>query len=140
MGKYSSYGKQEPAPKRNQIHPLMRGIGCVMMVLIPILSYGAAILLVDYGAKHGWPIPPAWLGTPEMHPLLQRVQGLAVIAAFLQRQPNLVANLVFAFGIAVLIGGLMAVIYGYIYTIFGPPKYGPTDAPPSRVKVKPYKR
>jgi hypothetical protein len=35
---------------------------------------------------------------------------------------------------------VMSVIYGYIYTIFGPPRYGPTDAPPPRVKAKPYKR
>jgi hypothetical protein len=35
---------------------------------------------------------------------------------------------------------VMSVIYGYIYQIFGPPRYGPTDAPPPKVKAKPYKR
>ena len=140
MGKYSSYGKKPPAPKMNVVHPVMRGIGCIMIVIVPILAYGVSVILVNYGIAHGWPIPPGWLGTPGIHPLLRQLQGLTVILDFLQRQTNLTANLVFTIAITVLIGGVMSMIYGYIYTIFGPPRYGPTDAPPERVKVKKYTR
>jgi ABC-type xylose transport system permease subunit len=65
---------------------------------------------------------------------------VAAILAFLQKQNNLIANVIFAIGITVVIGGVMSVLYGYIYTIFGPPRYGPTDAPPPKVKAKRYKR
>jgi hypothetical protein len=72
---------------------------------------------------------------------LSRLQGLQPILQFLQAQTNLEANLVFAIVLTVLIGGIMSMIYGYTYSLFGPPKYGPQDAPPIRgVKVKRYKR
>jgi len=140
MGKYSSHARKAPRPERGVVHPVMRGIGCLMIVIVPILAYGVSVLLVNYGTSKGWPIPPDWLGTPTFHPLLWRLSGVATILAFLQRQNNLIANVVFTIAITVVIGGLMSVLYGYIYTIFGPPRYGPTDAPPPRVKAKPYKR
>lgn len=140
MGKYTSVRKAAPPPRNQEVHPLMRGIGCIMMIIVPILAYGSAVLLVNYGVSRGWPIPPSWLGTPTFHPLLWRLQGLTTVLGFLQSQTNLMANLVFAIAITVVIGGIMAIIYGYIYKLFGPPQYGPTDAPPERVKVKKYTR
>jgi hypothetical protein len=140
MGKYSTHSRQAPRPKRGVVHPVMRGIGCIMIVVVPILAYGLSVLVVNYGVNHGWPIPPGWLGTPSFHPLLSRLSGIATVLAFLRTQNNLFANIVFAIALTIVIGGVMSVIYGYIYTIFGPPRYGPTDAPPPRVKAKPYKR
>lgn len=120
---------------------MMRGIGCIMMVVVPILAYGLAILLVNYGARRGWPIPQEWFGPIAIPPLLWNLQGLRPILQFLQAQNNLEANLIFAVVLVILIGGIMTMIYGYMHTLFGPPKYGPQDAPPLRgVKVKRYKR
>ena len=118
----------------------MRGIGCIMMVIVPILAYGLAILLVQYGAASGWPIPREWLGRPNIPRFLLGIENLTPLWNFLTAQNNLIANLVFALVLIVLIGGLMSIIYGYVYTLFGPPKYGPMDEPPVRVKVKRYKR
>jgi hypothetical protein len=140
MGKYTSYVKQKPKPRVTGVHPVMRGIGCIMIVLVPILAYGLSILAVDYGVSRGWPLPAEWFGPPSIHPLLFRVQGLQPILQFLQAQNNLEVNLVFTIVLIIIIGGIMTLIYGYIYTLFGPPKYGPQDAPPVRVKVKRYKR
>lgn len=140
MGKYSSYVRRAPRPPRGVVHPVMRGIGCIMIVVVPILSYGIALLLVDYGIRNGWPIPPDWLGAPTFHPLLWRLSGVATILRFLSQQPNLIANTVFTIAIMIVIGGVMAVSYGYFYQIFGPPRYGPTDVPPPKVKARPYKR
>lgn len=140
MGKYSSYSRPKPKPRKVGVHPIMRGIGCIMMVVVPVLAYGLAVLLVNYAAGRGWPIPPDWFGTPTFPELLWNLQGLRPILQFLSAQNNLVANLVFAFVLTVLMGGIMAMIYGYIYSLFGPPRYGPQDAPPIRIKVKRYKR
>lgn len=141
MGKYSSYSRPKPKPRNLGVHPVMRGIGCIMIILVPLLAYGIAVLLVNYGGSHGWPIPPNWFGPPSIHPLLWRLQGLQVLLQFIQAQNNLEANLIFAIALTVLIGGIMSMIYGYVYTLFGPPRYGPQDAPPIRgVKVKRYKR
>ena len=140
MGKYTSHARQAPKPRNVGVHPVMRGIGCIMMIVVPILSYGVALLLVDYGIRQGWPIPPSWLQPISIHPLLLRLRGLEPVWNFLLRQDNLMAIVVFTITIMVVIGGIMSVIYGYIYTLFGPPRYGPQDAPPIRVKVKRYKR
>jgi len=141
MGKYTSHARQAQKPRSTGVHPVMRGIGCIMMVVVPILAYGTALLLVDYGIRRGWPIPPNWLEPITIPPLLFSLQGLEPVWNFLLRQDNLIAIVVATLAITVVIGGIMSMIYGYIYTIFGPPRYGPQDAPPIRgVKVKRYKR
>ena len=141
MGKYTTHSRQAPKPRNLGVHPVMRGIGCIMMIVVPILSYGIALLLLDYGLRRGWPIPPSWLGPITIHPLLLGLRGLQPIWNVLLQQNNLVAILVFTIAIIVVVGGLMSVLYGYMYTIFGPPRYGPQDAPPIRgIKVKRYKR
>jgi len=141
MGKYTSHARQAQKPRSTGVHPVMRGIGCIMMVVVPILAYGTALLLVDYGIRRGWPIPPNWLEPITIPPLLFSLQGLEPVWNFLLRQDNLIAIVVATLAIIVVIGGIMSMIYGYIYTIFGPPRYGPQDAPPIRgVKVKRYKR
>jgi hypothetical protein len=140
MGKYTSQSTKREIPRNRDVHPVMRGIGCLLIVIVPILAYGVSVLLVNFGVQSGWPIPPGWLGTPTFNPLLWELQGLVVSLNFLSRQTNLVANLVFASVITIVIGGVLSVLFGYIYKLFGPSQYGPTDSPPIRVKVKRYKR
>src|SRR5215211_1080184 len=139
MGKYTTHSRKPSKPRDIGVHPVMRGIGCIMIVVVPILAYGVALLLIDYGLRHSWPIPPSWLEPITIHPLLFSLRGLEPIWNFLLRQDNLIAKIVFTIAITVVIGGIMSMIYGYIYTIFGPPRYGPQDAPPIRIKVKRYK-
>lgn len=140
MGRYTSYQRQEGPIKRGEIHPVMRGIGCILLAIVPLLSYGTAVLVVNYGTQKGWPIPPNWLGTPKFHPLLWKLEGLRTSLNFLTAQTNLMANIVFAIAIAVVIFGVLSMLYGFMFRLMGPPQYGPTDAPPPRVRVKRYKR
>jgi hypothetical protein len=140
MGKYSSNSRRQSGPPRNQIPPLVRGIGCITFVLIPLLSYGLAV----YWIQQGWPgtsiIPGSLLGPPSVPSWMFSSTALSTIANFLQSQNNLKANLIFALAFTMVISGFMAIIYGYIYAMFGPSKYGPTDVPPPRVKTKKYTR
>lgn len=140
MGRYSSYQRQQGPIKRGQIHPVMRGIGCLLLVIIPILSYGSAVLLVQYGARKGWPIPPNWLGYPTVYPILWKLTGLRTVLEFIQAQYNLTANIIFAIALTVVIFGVLSIIYGFLFRLMGPPQYGPNDAPPIRARVKRYKR
>ena len=140
MGKYTTYKKTPPKSRNPGVHPVMRGIGCIMMIVVPLLAYGTALWLVDYGIRQGWPIPPNWLQPIRIHPLLLRIERFEPIWNFLLVQDNLIAVLVFTIAITIVVGGIMSMLYGYLYTLFGPPRYGPQDAPPIRVKVKRYKR
>lgn len=129
-----------PPPHQRQVHPIMRGVGCILMIAIPILSYVASDLLI--GAGFGRQIIPAsWYGTISFPPLLMQLSGLAILLREISTIPHLAANLLLTVVMVIIVGGVISVFYGYMYTIFGPPKYGPMDAPPPRgVKVKRYKR
>jgi ABC-type antimicrobial peptide transport system permease subunit len=119
---------------------MVRGIGCITIVLVPALSYAIA----DYWIKNGMPgtqlIPRTWLGTPQLPGFFDKLDGLAVVANLIRTQTNLTANLFFTLAATFIIGGFMAIAYGYIYSMFGPSRYGPTDVPPPRVKTKKYNR
>lgn len=142
MGKYRTNSSRRPTPPRNRVPPLMRGLGCITMVLVPVFSYGLAVYWIENGLPGTQLIPPGWMGPPTIPPLLLNLQGpvMVPIWTFLQAQQNLTANLAFALAIAFIIGGFMAIIYGYIFSMFGPSKYGPQDVPPPRVKTKKYTR
>jgi hypothetical protein len=140
MGRYTSYKVKEPAVKRGDIHPVMRGIGCILFAIVPPLSYGTAVLLVNYGISQGWPIPPDWLGTPAIPSWLLALRGLMPIYNWIYLQTNLTANIIFAIAVAVVVFGILSMLYGFLYSLAGPSRYGPTDEPPIRRRVKRYKR
>lgn len=140
MGKYTSMAKKQETPRITGVNPVMQGLGCFIILLVPPLSYGIAALLVQIGVQRDWPLPPEWLGYVAINPLVWRLEGLAPILTIIENQNNLIANLVIAFGVMIAIGGIMAIFFGYLYKFLGPSPYGPTDVPPIRVKVKRYKR
>ena len=107
MGKYTTHSRTPPKPRNRGVHPVMRGIGCIMIVIVPILAYGIALLLIDYGIQHGWPIPPNWLRPISIHPLLFSLRGLEPVWNFLLSQDNLIAVIVFTIAITIVIGGIM---------------------------------
>jgi hypothetical protein len=63
-----------------------------------------------------------------------------VVARWLGSIPNLPATLVIALVSIVVIGGIVSIVYGYMYSLLAPSKYGAMDVPPPRVKTKKYKR
>jgi len=128
-----------PPPHQRGVHPVMRGIGCIMMIIVPVLAYIASDLLIESGFGRGV-IPPAWYQRIQFPPFLMQLSGLAVVLRAIGRIEHLPANLVFTTVIVIIVGGVMSIFYGYVYSLFGPSKYGPTDEPPIRVKVKRYKR
>ena len=140
MGKYRSNSRNQAPIVRNQIPAAVRGIGCITMAIIPVLSYGIAMYWIQEGLPGSALIPQSLLGTPNIPSYFFSSPAFSGIANFLAKQNNLSANLIFAVAVAMLIGGFMAIVYGYIYSLFGPSRYGPTDVPPPRVKTKKYTR
>jgi len=120
MSKYSVYGRRpQIQPRPWDVHPVWRGIGCLFIILIPILSYAGAVLLVQENAKSGWiPIPPDLAKT--------------ITIPFVGAVPYLYANLMTAFVLAVIIYGVLVTLYIMVYSILGPPRLSPLDAPPER--------
>ena len=78
MGKYTFADRQKSRPRR-EVHPVMRGIGCIMIILVPLL-HSICMLLVNRAA-HGWPHPPSWLGgnVPSLYANVAHKSAIATV-------------------------------------------------------------
>ncbi|GAB4465468.1 MAG: hypothetical protein Kow0070_27890 [Anaerolineales bacterium] len=139
MGKYSSRIVKPSMPKRNTVNPYMRGIGCLLMLIVPAFSYGVGDLLAGRGFG-SQVIPREWYGYITFPAWLSNLAGLNAVLQFLMRIPHLPATLAITIVVMIIIGGIMSVIFGWMYSLLAPSQYGPMDVPPPRVKTKKYKR
>ncbi len=122
MSRYSKYA-QKPKERPWEVHPIWRGIGCLMILIIPIMAYAGADLLVKANMQQSWLREANWAVE------LMRTQVVPVIY---YPVPHLYANLAVAFVLTVLGYGLMMFFYTIMYSAMGPPRLGPLDAPPER--------
>jgi hypothetical protein len=85
------YRKHErPKLKILRPHPIWRGIGCALMIIIPIVSFGLADMLIPYLYAHvpGFHLPPelrrslTLIDGWQVHNFWA-VVGLAILLAFL---------------------------------------------------------
>ena len=138
MTNYNNSMNKRSAP-RPEPHPIWRGIGCVINVIIPVISFAAAYMLIETGAQLGWPIPYQLMGHPAIHPLLWKISALVPLWGFIQQQNNLYAVLTLALLFTVILEAITSMFYAVMYRS-AIPRYGPLDVPPPNVKVKRYKR
>ncbi|MGB8215149.1 MAG: hypothetical protein WCE68_16490 [Anaerolineales bacterium] len=121
------------------ISPLWRGIGCILMGFLPLITFGLTYIFTPVIAATGY--PPVELLRPVTFP--DWVNGSRIfggVTSFISGIDNLWLGLiVFVIGLIVLTG-LGSVIYTAVLQLIGPPRYSETDAPPSRYKAKVYRR
>ncbi|MFZ5808568.1 MAG: hypothetical protein ACOY16_04720 [Chloroflexota bacterium] len=132
MAKYTMYARQQPPKQRPwKVHPIWRGIGCVMIIIIPIMSYAGAYLLVEANREYHWvPMPYDLMKTVRLA-VPAVVQPVLPLKWHLDVQ-HLYATLLVT-GILIFIGfGVLMILYGIIYRITGPSFLTPIDAPPVR--------
>jgi hypothetical protein len=116
MTKYSQY--QRTPSQKPETHPIWRGIGCALMVILPLLSFFGAEYLLELNQTLGWdfPIPEEFRGPPQY--------------------PYLFAKL--TLGVLLLIASfaIVSVIFSLMNTLSGRNKRSPLDAPPPRRRPK----
>lgn len=124
MSKYDKFNQGSRMQERPwKIHPIWRGIGCLMMLLIPIMSYAGAVVLVQANLEQGWlPMPGELLQTVTIPFVGDVEQFFAVV---------IVTVLLMIIGF-----GVVTILYSLIYSAVGPPRLGPLDAPPVRNSPK----
>lgn len=140
MGKYTSSAVIRKKPKSNSPHVIWRGIGCLMMIVIPAISIAAGIETINYGLKSGWPIPYELLGYPALPDFFYKSSGLLILFGPLTRINHLYAYAATSILYTITIGGVISVIYSTAYRFVGPSRWGPMDEPPPKIKVKKYTR
>jgi hypothetical protein len=117
-----------------------RGIGCLLILIVPSISWILATATVRRAVADGWPLPYQLLGYPILPEVLWKVPGLVPLIPFVQRQQHLYLALVITLAYIIVAGGVMSFLYALLYRAFGPPRYGPVDLPPISIKVGRYKR
>jgi len=138
MGRYKDTMKQVDQ-KAAGPHPIWRGIGCGLIILVPILSFAAATVSMPLFLSRGW-VPQQLLFTPQIPDWLNYAPGLAQIVQFLFGRFAIFAILLLTFVYIIILGGVFSVLYAFMYRIAAPSRYGPMDAPPPKVKIKKYRR
>jgi hypothetical protein len=122
MGRYRSYTQQKPKERPWDVHPIWRGIGCILIILIPIMAYAGAVLLVRENIINKWILLPPELADSFVIPYINTQVYFADIAATF---------------ILMFVGfGIFVIIYSFLYSLLGPPRYGPLDAPPVKRQSK----
>jgi hypothetical protein len=122
MGKYDAYARQKSThDEKQKVNPIWRGIGFLMMVLIPIGSYLASVELLRQNATQAWfPIPTDLLTNIFSDSYIFVKLFMTVIIAILVYA---------AFTLLRFLGNIL----------FGPPRYGPLDSPPLKANGKIHK-
>jgi hypothetical protein len=140
MGKYQSSVVKRSKPKSEGPHVIWRGIGCLMMLIVPIISIAAGYETIQYGLDRGWAIPYQLLGTPQFPDLFYRSSGMMTILKPIINIKNFYAYTAASLLYMLLIGGIVSFGYATAYRMVGPSRYGPLDEPPPKIKTKKYTR
>jgi hypothetical protein len=119
MGRYS-HRPAEVKERPYEIHPIWRGIGCIMLIIGPFIAFSAAHILVNLDMENGWMAVP------------REMRGAVTIDVLGLTIEHLYADLLVT-AILLLLGfGLLMVVYAIIYGMAGPKRFGPMDSPPIR--------
>ena len=127
MGNYQQYHAPQRQSQPGSVHPIWRGIGCLFMILIPIISYAAAELLIEQNNSTGWVAIPVELARTVTVPVLGDL-------------PHFYATLAVTILLMVLGFGALTVVFAVFWGAVGPSRYGPLDARPIRQSDRPPKR
>jgi hypothetical protein len=104
-----------PKPSKLPMHPIWRGIGLILMVVLPVGSYLFASMLIENKDRYSWVIIPTDI--------------------VLNRYPNdplILVRLLYALIILLAVAAVLAFFTFLMSSLFGPSKYDPYDAPPER--------
>ena len=137
MGKYGRF--EQKTAKKKVLNPIWRGIGCLLMVIVPAISYGLAIFLIPIVIASGY-VPLELLGRVRFPEWVFKAPILYNLALYFGGINDLLAKLIGYFIILVVLAGIISLTYILIYQVVGPARYSKTDEPPSKHKPKVYKR
>jgi hypothetical protein len=133
MAKYSKFERKEKGVPRYKIHPVWTGIGFLMIVLVPIISWAGASELVNLAKKQGWSFMRSF-------PTYAQLPGVIPGAGSINHLATLPAIAAFFLVIFFILTSLLSFGYALIYRVVGPPRYSPQDEPAPRIKTSKYRR
>lgn len=134
MGFSSQKYRKERQERPWVIHPVWRGIGCALILLIPIMAWYAAVLFFQTNKT----IPLSYtFSKPITIPYTQVLEIDRILAIFNQYtvSHNLAVGQFILTVVFMFIGfGILSLIYAVFFKAAGPSRYGPFDVPPDVMK------
>ncbi len=110
--------REQKNPAKAPIHPIWRGIGCILLIVIPVVSYVAADYFVSNANSFNWMIIP---------------QDLVIN---FPRDPLILVRVLYTAIFVFILYLILTVITFVINRFFGPSRYGPFDVPLDKVQRK----
>lgn len=119
-----------------------RGIGCIMFILLPTVSYVAAVELLKIKTINFffYGVSPTLFGAPSLPKILWEINAIRPFLNEVYSWTNLEVNILFGLVILLVLSGTIGMLYSVVYRAVNPSRYGSTDAPPSRRKAKKHSR
>lgn len=116
MSKYDpTYARTSRRLGDRTVHPIWRGIGCILLILLPIIAFAGAKVLVQANIEQRWIDIPQELSGSFSAPLVGRVLFIDLAV----------------WVILIVIGfGILTAVYAIFYRLLGPPRHGPLESPP----------
>ena len=131
MSSYNRYRSKKERPWT--IHPVWRGIGCIWMVLLPIMSYAGAWSLTRQNFKSHWlPLNESLAAQIKLPVIdwsfLSFPIDLNILIRWLPGRPLYNVDFLFFMAFLFLGVGLLSIVYAFMYRAIAPAR-GPFDAP-----------
>lgn len=131
---FSSQNYQRQRDQRPwKIHPVWRGIGCFLLLLVPIMSWFATSLFLQSNNRIvlPWELTKI-VAIPYTH-IVQIDHVLLQINRYFDATGFVFGQVFFTVIFSFIGFGLMAFLYALLFRVAGPPRYGPFDVPPNHV-------
>jgi drug/metabolite transporter (DMT)-like permease len=137
MAKFTQF--QRKSVEKKGMHPIWRGIGCILIIIAPLMSYGLTLLFVPALIATG-NVPYQLLGYIHFPAWVYHSKITFGIGSYLSSFSNPWFNIIIFLVILLILTGVGSLLYTYLYSLVGPARYTAVDAPPSKHKPKFFKR
>lgn len=122
MKQYSTAGKQVKERAKDP-HPIWRGIGMIMMVMIPLVSFALSDVLLQFARSKGVNVPEELRSAATHIPLYGDIVDLYAV-------------LVLAAGLALILFSLFTIINAAVYKASSHQTYQAFESQPKKFKKK----
>jgi hypothetical protein len=136
----TAFNKFQPGvSKKKGMNPIWRGIGCILIVVVPLITFGLTLIVAPLVATTGY-VPNEIMGHVTFPDWVSKAPVLNGIAAYIGSINNFWLGVIVFIVILLLLTGISSLIYVTVLQFMGPPRYSERDAPPSKYKARAYKR
>jgi hypothetical protein len=116
-----------------KINPVWRGIGCVLILLVPIMSWFGTTLFLQSNETVVLPWQLTRIVTLPFTHVAEIDRVIASINQYFHSTGFVFGQIFFTIILSIIGFGVMAFLYAVLYKLAGPSRYGPFDVPPDKV-------